>query len=98
MTCAATVTSTPAANANGADLFKFKVSAGGLDSDPADVNVSVNSVNDAPSFFNSGNQTVAEDAGPQTVANFANTILPGPADESGQAVQVNVTNNSNTAL
>ena len=75
------------------------MSAGaGLDSDPADVNVTVNALNDAPSFFNGGTQTVAEDAGPQTVASFANPILPGPPDESGQTVQFIVTNNTNAAL
>ena len=98
-TCTATVTYAPNANFNGADLFKFKVSAGaGLDSDPADVNVTVNALNDAPSFFNSGTQTVAEDAGPQTVANFATFIQPGPPDESGQTLQFIVTNNTNAAL
>src|SRR3989441_11559923 len=99
MTCTATVTYTPNANANGADVFKFKVSAGGgLDSDPADVNVTVNATNDPPTFLNSGNQTVPEDAGPQTVANFITTFSPGPPDASGQSVQFLVTNNTNPGL
>jgi CSLREA domain-containing protein len=98
MTCTATVTYTPNANANGADLFKFKVSAGGLDSDPADVNVTVNSLNDPPTFLQAGNQTVLEDAGPQDVANFITVFSPGPPDESGQTVQFIVTNNTNPGL
>lgn len=98
MTCTATVTYTPNPNANGADLFKFKVSAGGLDSDPADVNVTVNAVNDPPTFLQSGNQTVLANAGPQSVPNFITTFSPGPADESGQSVQFIVTNNTNAGL
>src|SRR5713226_959896 len=44
--CTATVSYTPSLNFNGLDSFKFKVSAGGLDSDEADVNITVISVND----------------------------------------------------
>ncbi|HEY0350177.1 MAG TPA: Calx-beta domain-containing protein, partial [Pyrinomonadaceae bacterium] len=98
MTCTATVTYTPAANASGADLFKFKVSAGGLDSDPADVNVSVSSVNDPPTFGITSNNTVDEDAGPQTVNNFAFNLSPGAANESAQLLQFMVTGNTNPGL
>ena len=48
MTCTATVTYTPALNYNGPDDLKFKVSAGGNDSDIADVVITVNPVNDPP--------------------------------------------------
>jgi hypothetical protein len=47
-TCTSTVSYTPTANYNGADDFKFRVSAGGLDSDVADVAITVNAINDAP--------------------------------------------------
>ena len=40
------------------------------------VNVTVLSVNDAPSFTKGANQTVLEDAGPQTVANWASGVRP----------------------
>jgi CSLREA domain-containing protein len=46
--CTADVQYTPALNYNGPDVFKFKVSAGGLDSDEADVPITVTSVNDPP--------------------------------------------------
>src|SRR5262249_34583611 len=89
----------PNANFNGADLFKFKVSAGaGLDSNEADVNVTVNPVNDVPSFVVAATATAAEDAGPQTIPGFANSILPGPSNESGQTLQFIVTNNTNAGL
>ena len=98
MTCTATVTYTPTANVSGADSFKFKVSASGLDSDPADVNVAVSSVNDPPTFGITGNHTINEDAGPQVVPNFAFNISPGPANESSQTVQFMVTGDTvNTA-
>ena len=98
MTCTATVTYTPTANVSGADLFKFKVSASGIDSDPADVNVAVSSVNDPPTFGITSNHTVNEDAGPQVVPNFAFNISPGPANESSQTVQFMVTGNTNAGL
>src|SRR5206468_2926747 len=44
------------------------------------------------------NQTVLEDAGPQSMANFITTFSPGPPDESGQTVQFIVTNNTNGGL
>jgi CSLREA domain-containing protein len=100
MTCTATVTYTPNADYNGADTFKFKAvtNPGGLESDPADVNVTINSVNDPPTFFTSASDTVDEDSGLRSVANFANTISAGPANESGQTVQFMVTGNTNPGL
>ncbi|HWW77182.1 MAG TPA: Ig-like domain-containing protein, partial [Pyrinomonadaceae bacterium] len=47
-TCTATLKYTPATNFNGVDTFRFKVGTSGLDSEPADVNVTVNAVNDKP--------------------------------------------------
>src|SRR5207253_6852677 len=67
-------------------------------STPQTFTITVNAVNDAPSFTKGLNQTVNEDAGPQTVANWATNISPGPADESGQTVTFQVTNNTNAAL
>ena len=60
--------------------------------------LTVNSVNDAPSFTEGPNQTVNNTAGAQTVNNWATSILPGPADESGQTVSFQVTANSNPSL
>ena len=39
--------------------------------------------------------TVAEDSGAQSVANFATSISPGPANEAAQVVSFTVTNNNN---
>ena len=46
--CTADVQYTPALNYNGPDVFKFKVSAGALDSDEADVPITITAVNDPP--------------------------------------------------
>jgi len=47
-------------------------------------------VNSAPSFTPGPNQTVLEDAGPQTVAAWATAISPGPANEASQNVSFTV--------
>ena len=72
---------------------------GGDDTSPTQTfTITVNGVNDAPSFTHDGNQTVLEDAGAQTVAGFVNTTSAGPADESAQTVTVSVTGNDNNPL
>ncbi|MBM4036246.1 MAG: hypothetical protein FJ291_31305, partial [Planctomycetes bacterium] len=62
---------------------------------PVPVNVEVTPVNDAPSFTEGADQVVNEDAGLQTVAGWATSISPGPADEAGQVVGFLVTNDNN---
>ena len=98
---------TPAANASGTSTITITVRDSGLDliagnGDDGSVTttffVTVNAVNDTPSFVNAGNQTVNEDAGPQTVAGFASSISAGPSDEAGQALTFNIGGNSNPAL
>jgi hypothetical protein len=54
-------------------------------------------VNDAPSFTEGTDQTVSEDAGPQTLLNWATHISPGP-NEVGQALTFIVTGNTNPGL
>ncbi len=56
--------------------------------------ITINSVNDAPSFTKGPNITVNEDAGAQTVTGWATAISPGPSNESGQAVDFLVSNNA----
>jgi hypothetical protein len=58
------------------------------------VNITVNAVNDAPSFAKGPDQTVNEDAGLQTVNAWASGISPGPVDESGQTLSFLVSNNN----
>ncbi|XGW00223.1 MAG: cadherin-like domain-containing protein [Leptolyngbya sp. BL-A-14] len=71
---------------------------GGVDTSPASIfTITVNPVNDAPSFTKGANQTTAEDAGPQTVAGWATVISAGPADEAAQTLNFLV-NTDNPAL
>jgi hypothetical protein len=96
------LTYTPATGANGTSTFDVAVQDsgatlnGGVDtSTPQTFTITVNSVNDQPSFSNLGNQTLAAGTNTiQAVANWANTFNFGPADEAGQAVNnflVNIT-------
>src|SRR5262249_14710412 len=71
---------------------------GGIDTSAAQTLTStVTAVNDAPSFTKGADQTVFEDAGAQTAANWATAISAGPADESAQVLDFIVSNN-NSAL
>src|SRR5207245_4726390 len=72
---------------------------GGVDTSTLQTfSINVLSVNDAPSFTKGANQTVNEDAGAQTVNNWATAISAGPADESGQTLTFQVTGNTNASL
>src|SRR5204863_8311832 len=66
----------------------------GVDAVTNTFNVTVNAVNDAPSFVKGADQTALEDAGAQTVASWATSISAGPADEAGQAFSFRVSNNN----
>ncbi|MEQ1862852.1 MAG: CARDB domain-containing protein, partial [Chthoniobacteraceae bacterium] len=81
-----TVTVTPMANANGVGTITVTVSdgVGGTASDS--FVMTVNALNDPPSFTAGQNVTVLEDAGPQTFGVWAKSISVGPNNESGQAM------------
>jgi len=94
-----TLTYTPAANANGSATITINLkdnggtAGGGVDTSTSQsFNITVNPVNDMPSFTKGQAQTVFEDAGPQSVPNWATAISPGPANESGQTVSFQITN------
>jgi len=79
---------TPAANLNSTSFtFSFQVqgatnsSGGGLSPGAATASITVNPVNDSPSFTKGTDQTVNEDAGAQTVNNWATAISAGPAND-----------------
>jgi len=59
--------------------------------------IDVTPINDAPKFALGGDQSVLEDAGAQTVLGFASDINAGPADESGQTLDLSITT-SNDAV
>src|SRR6185369_9464144 len=71
---------------------------GGVDTTTQTFNITVNAVNDAPSFTKGADQAVNNNAGAQTVAGWATAISPGAANESGQTLTFQVINNSNPTL
>jgi methionine-rich copper-binding protein CopC len=91
-----TVNYTPAANYNGTDSFTFRASDGNGGTDDGVANITIASVNDAPSFLIGPTVSVLEDAGAQTVSSWATSISAGPSDESGQTVTFTTTNTNNS--
>ena len=79
-------------------MFTYTIGDGYGGTDTAAITVTVTTVNDPPTFTKGLDQTVTEDAGPQTVSPWATNISPGPPDESGQIVHFNVIGNSNPGL
>src|ERR687895_471140 len=57
--------------------------------------VTVDAVNDAPGFAKGPDQTKDEDAGAQSIPDWATAISAGPADEHGQQLTFEVTNDNN---
>ena len=90
-------TYTPNSNEFGADSFTFRASDGAFTSNLATVSITINPVNDAPSFTKGANQTVAPGANPINIPGWATNVSPGPANEGTQTVNFIVSNN-NTGL
>jgi uncharacterized repeat protein (TIGR01451 family) len=91
------VTYTPDADFYGTDSFTYTIDDGNGGTDTATVSVTVNPVNDAPSFTAGADVTVGEDSGAYSAA-WASDVSAGPANESGQSVSFQVTGNTNAAL
>ena len=99
-----TLTYTPAANATGSATITLVLkdnggtANGGQDtSTPQTFVITVAAVNQQPTFIKGPDQTVNENAGAQSVSNWATAISAGAGD-SGQTVNFQVTNNTNAAL
>ena len=93
--CTVSVTYTPTGNYAGSDSFTFTVNDGTIVSSAATFSLTVNPVNDAPSFTKGANQTVLEDSGLHSVSTWATAIPAGGADETGQTLTFSVTNDNN---
>ena len=91
------LTYTPAANANGVATVTVTLSDDGTPpatSGSQTFTITVNAINDEPSFTKGANQTVNEDAGAQTVNNWATAISDGDP-ETGQTLIFAVSNDNN---
>ena len=93
---------TAAAGANGSATVTVRAkddggtANGGADTSvPQTFTITIQSVNDPPSFTAGSAQTVLEDAGLQTVGAWAGSIVAGPPNESGQSVSFLVSNDNN---
>ena len=84
----------PKADFFGTDTFTYVANDGTSDSNVATVMITVESVNDAPTFQLAGDQMVNDDAGPQTVGDFISNVSAGPANESVQTLSVSVSNDN----
>ncbi len=93
------VTYTKSGDFNGADSFVYEVCDDGTPlpalCSSASVSITVDPVNDAPSFTASNPPAVDEDAGPQTVAGWVTAFDPGPG-EGGQSVLAYIVSNVST--
>jgi uncharacterized repeat protein (TIGR01451 family) len=89
-------TYTPTANYNGSDSFSYTMTNGNARASTATMSLTVTAVNDPPIFTKGGDQTVLEDAGAQSVANWVTSISSGPSDESSQTVAFHVSNDNNS--
>ena len=89
-----TLTYDPAPNVNGTATISVRAqddggtASGGVDTSVAQTfAITLNLVNDPPAFTKGADQTVLEDAAPQSVPNWASGVSAGPADESTQSLQ-----------
>ncbi len=99
------LTYTPADDASGTATVSVVLSDNGGTANGGDdtfatqtFDITVNPVNDAPSFTLGEDQTVVENAGTQTVNAWATNITAGPSDESDQALSFSIVSNDNSAL
>jgi len=94
-----TIQFTPALDANGGATITLAVDDGSGGSASAGFTVNVAPVNDTPSITLGGDQSVPEDAGLKSVAEFATGFSPGGGpDEAGQAIAEFVVTNDNSGL
>jgi VCBS repeat-containing protein len=86
-----TVQITPAPNRSGTAVVTLTVTDGSALATSANFAITVNPVNDPPTFTSGGDVTVNEDAGLQTVVAWATAISAGP-EEASQAINFEVAN------
>jgi len=91
------ITINPAAHRTGTAEVVLTINRSGS-SQTRTIHVTVEQVNDAPTFIRGVNQNIDEDSGAQSIFNWATDISAGAADESGQTLSFQVTGNTNPGL
>jgi hypothetical protein len=91
------LTINPSLNLSGVSDITVTVNRTGS-SEIATFTLTVNPVNDAPSFIKGLDQSVSENDPAQIVNNWATSISPGPSNESAQSLSFQVITDSNAAL
>ena len=91
------ITINPAADRTGTAEVVLTLNRSGS-SQSRTIQVTVEPVNDAPTFIRGVNQNIGEDSGVQSIFNWATDISAGAADESGQTLSFQVTGNTNPGL
>ena len=90
-----TVTVTPLTNAFGTATITITDSLSG---ETQQFTVTVNPVNDAPTFIKGADQVVPQNSGARTVVGWATGFNPGSVYELGQSVLTYLVSNTNNAL
>lgn len=85
----------PAANEFGTSTITVTVNGPNAQSVSDTFVLTVDSVNDAPSFTKGPDQTANNNAGAQTVTGWATNMSPGPPNESAQSLTFFTSNNNN---
>ncbi|MCF6264211.1 MAG: cadherin-like domain-containing protein [Xanthomonadales bacterium] len=88
---------TPNGGFFGSDSFTFVANDGQTDSTPANFEITVEAVNDQPSFTTGGDVTVDEDSSAYSNT-WATALLAGPVNESGQTLSFNMVSVSDASL
>ncbi len=88
-----TLQATPVANSSGATTITVTANLSGGGTVQDSFQLTVLSLNDAPSFTKGADQIINEDAGAQTINNWATAISAGP-NEGAQTLTFNVLNDN----
>jgi hypothetical protein len=88
----------PATNYNGSDQFTYHANDGQASSGIVTVTLTVNAVNDAPSFAVGADPASLLTDGARSLPGWATAILAGPADESAQVLTFEITGNTMPSL
>ena len=98
------VSYSPDANYYGSDAITLTANdsgntgAGGALQDSDSLDVTINPVNDVPSFTKGADITVAENAPAQSITGWATNLSAGPLNEAGQTLSFEVLTNTNPGL